>query len=215
MRIRAFVAATVLGVGLFAAPAAAQEEFPDHDTEECFEIIEGGGSVDECHEAPSPILPATNEVIWGVVSFVVLLALLWKFAYPGIRKGMDARTERIRESLESADTAKTEAQTVLDEYRSQLADARSEAGRIIEEARQQADALRRDQEGRLQAELAEMRQRAAADIDAAKAQAIADLRAEVADIAIGAAQVVVQRNLDRDTQLQLIENYINQVASSR
>jgi F0F1-type ATP synthase membrane subunit b/b' len=58
-----------------------------------------------------------------------------------------------------------------------------------------------------------MRERASADVEAAKTQAIADLRREVSSLAIGAAEVVVQRNLDRPTQEQLIENYINQVAS--
>ena len=69
---------------------------------------------------------------------------------------------------------------LLADYRAQLADAKAEAGRIIEEARQAADQIKRDQEARLQAELAELRTRAVADIDAAKAQAMADLRGEVA-----------------------------------
>ena len=67
---------------------------------------------------------------------------------------------------------------------------------------------------RAEAEIAEMRERAARDVEASKAQAIADLTGEVASLAIGAAEVVVQRNLDRDTQVALIENYINQVGSA-
>ena len=126
---------------------------------------------------------------------------------------MDARTERIRDDLSAADTAKSEAEQILEEYKEQLADARNESARIIEESRQQADALRRDQEQRLQTELAAMRERAAADVEAAKQQAVADLRREVSTLAIGAAELVVQRNLDRPTQEQLIENYINQLAS--
>jgi F-type H+-transporting ATPase subunit b len=104
---------------------------------------------------------------------------------------------------------------VLDDYKAQLHDARAEAGRIIEEARQAADRIKRDQESRLQTELAELRARAVADIESAKAQAVSDLRGEVARIAIGAAETVVQRNLDEATQTQLIEDYINQVAAQR
>lgn len=126
---------------------------------------------------------------------------------------MAARTERIQGDLDAAETAKSDAQQVLDDYKAQLADARNESARIIEESRQQADALRKDQEQRLQTELAQMRERAAADVDSAKQQAIADLRSEVASLAIGAAEVVVQRSLDRPTQEQLVENYINQVLS--
>ena len=51
-------------------------------------------------------MPANNELIWGTISFVVLLGLMWKFACPGIKKGMDGRTERIRNELEDADNAK-------------------------------------------------------------------------------------------------------------
>jgi len=193
--------------------ATSSESFANSAAEECSVLLAEGKSIDDCQKAPSPILPAKNELIWGTISFVVLFVLLWKLAWPGLKKSLDARAERIRDDLGAADTAKSEAEQVLDDYRAQLGDARNESGRIIEEARQQADALRRDQEQRLQTELAAMRERAAADVEAAKEQAIADLRREVTTLAIGAAEVVVQRNLDRPTQEQLIENYINQVAS--
>ena len=130
-----------------------------------------------------------------------------------MKKGLDGRSERIRSDLEAADSAKAEADHILDDYKAQLADARNESARIIEEARQAADALRSDQEQRLQTELAQLRERAAADIESAKRQAIADLRDEVAQLAIGAAEVIVQRNLDRDTQVRLVESYIEQVLS--
>jgi F-type H+-transporting ATPase subunit b len=226
--IGAFGLAGVLG---WAAPVHAQEEGDAaeeeiiHEAEqiaeenggteadaECIAILAGGGSVDDCQEAPNLILPATNELIWGAISFTVLLVLLSKFAWPGIKKGMDDRTERIRSDLAGAETAKEEAERVLVEYRAQLADAKAESSRIIEEARQQADALRREQEARVQTEIAGMRERGAADIESAKAQALADLRGEVAELAIGAAEVIVQRSLDRETQVQLVEQYIQSLA---
>ena len=187
---------------------------PSETNEECIKLLEDPAkTIDDCQKAPSPILPAKNEIIWGTISFVVLLVLLSKFALPGIKKAMEGRTERIKGDLDQAEQAKADAQAILDDYKAQLADAKNESARIIEEARQQADALKKDQEQRLQTELAEMRTRAAADVEAAKVQAIADLRSEVANLAIGAAEVVVQRSLDRETQLQLVEGYINQVAN--
>jgi len=207
------VGVTVLALG---GPARAQEAptttLKEHN-EECKKLLEKGKDVDDCQKAPSLILPATNELIWGGLSFAVLIFLVSKFAWPGMKKGMEGRTERIRGDLAAADGAKADAQRILDDYKAQLADAKNESGRIIEEARQQADALKKDQEQRLQTELTEMRARATADVEAAKNQAIADLRSEVADLAIGAAEVVVQRSLDRDTQRQLVETYIDQVAS--
>ena len=224
MRIRTLLAAGLLGVvGVLTVGSAAyaQEEEggsePEisHAAEECIHLLEGGNAEPEdCHEAPNPILPATNELIWGAISFTVLFVLLAKFAWPGMKQGLEARTERIRSDLAGAESAKEEAERVLSEYRAQLADAKTEAGRIVEEARQQADAVKRDQEARVQAEIAEMRERAAADVEGAKAQALADLRRDVADLAIGAAEVIVQRSLDHETQTQLVEQYIDSVASS-
>lgn len=186
-----------------------------HATEECIHILEEGGEPDDCQEAPSPILPATDELIWGIISFLLLLFLLWKFALPPLRKAMADRTERIRASVDAAESARAEAQSVLDEYRRQLEGARGEAGRIIEEARQTADAMRRDLQARAEAEIGEMRRRAAADVEAAKAQAVADLRAEVSALAISAAEIVVQRNLDRPTNAALVENFIRQVGAGQ
>ena len=203
------------------APAGAQEEAEgeestelDHAVEECIHELEEANSIDvNCQQAPNPLLPETNEIIWGTFGFLIVFAFLaWK-GIPAIKNTMDGRTERIRGDLEGAESAKAEAQSVLDEYRAQLADAKAEAGRIIEEARSAADDVRRDQAARLQTELAEMRERAGADVEAAKAQAIADLRGDVAELAIGAAEVVVGRNLDRDTQTQLVEQYIASVGN--
>jgi F-type H+-transporting ATPase subunit b len=221
VRIRTLLAALALALGglLAFAPAAhaavTQEEDLSPETEECIEHAEAENDPDACQEAPSLIAPAMDELLWGALGFVALFFILRKFAYPAIRQGMQARTERIRNDLEAAETARSEAQSVLDDYKAQLADARSEAGRIIEEARQAADALKRDHEARLQSELADLRARAVADIESAKAQAMSDLRGEVAQLAIGAAEAVVQRSLDADTQTQLVEDYINQVAAQR
>ena len=240
-RTRAMLASSLLAVGMvaFAPYASAQDkgdggmsaeeiEHVTHEAEllaqanggshadaECIPILLNGGSVDACQEAPSPILPATDELVWGIISFAVLLGLMWKFAFPAVKKGMEARTERIRGDLDAAENAKSEAVSVLDGYRAELAGAKSEAGRIIEEARTAADALKKDQAARLQDELAEIRARATADIESAKVQAIADLKGDVAQLAVGAASVVVHKNLDAATQTQLIEDYINQVASTR
>lgn len=197
------------------AEQVAEENGATHADVECIPILVEGGTVEDCQEAPNPLLPETNEIIWGAIGFAVVFFFLWKAGYPAIKKTMTERTERIRSEIESAEAQRAEADQVLADYRAQLADAKSEAGRIIEEARQAADAMKRDNEARLQAELAEMRQRAVADVEAAKGQALADLRSEVASLAVGAAEVVVQRSLDRDTQVQLIENYINQVGSQR
>jgi F-type H+-transporting ATPase subunit b len=189
-------------------------KFANSAAEECHTKLEQGATIDDCQQAPSPILPSTNEIIWGSISFTILFIVMWRFALPPVRKMMETREERIRGDLERAESAKGEAEGVLDEYRSQLADARNEASRILEEARQAADQMRRDLVARAESDAAELRGRAQEDIRLASERAMADLRNRVADLSIELAETIVKRNLDRDTQLQLIENYINEVGSN-
>ncbi|MEO7836524.1 MAG: F0F1 ATP synthase subunit B [Acidimicrobiales bacterium] len=225
MRIRALVAAAtlaVLSVVVVGGAATAQEEPPHEETEsrathageECIEILEKGGKATECHDAPSPILPEPKEIIWGAISFLVLLFAMTKFAYPAIKKSMDARTEKIRTNLNDAERVKTEADTVLEDYKRQMAEARNESSRIIEEARQTADQLRRDLMQRAEAEVAELRQRTREDIAAAQQRATADLQGRVGELAIELAGKVVEANLDREANMRLIETYIAQVGST-
>ena len=229
MRLRTILGGLLLAV-LFVvgvpSVASAAGESVGHCIIEAVHSLEGNeddpafvAQVEEeaenCQEAPNPILPELNEIIWGGLAFLILLFVLWKFALPPIRKTMDARTERIRNDLMQAEAARVEAEGVLARYQAQVADSRAEGQRIIEESRQAADALRADLERRAQADIAEIRQRAEADVEASKQQALADVRAEVASLALGAAERVVERSLDRDTQLQLIENYINSVGATR
>ena len=221
MRVRSAITSLVLvGVFVVGAPtvAIAQEsgvkkEIP-HESEECIHLLEEGKKPSACQESPSPIAPATNELIWGGLSFLVLLGVMWKFALPGVKKGMDGRTERIRESLDEAERTKSEAQRILEEYQLQLADAKNESARIIDEARQTAEQMRRDLMVRAEAEVNELRERNRQEIDAAQHRAIADLRSQVSELAIGAAEIVVQKNLDHDTNRALVERYIEQVGTN-
>ncbi len=209
--------ALVLGViaVLFLASPAAAEGDVSHAVHECVEMMEAANSIDvECQEAPSPILPEVNEIIWGAVGFFVVFGFLfWKGA-PAIKKTMNDRTEKIRGEIEGAEAAKAEADKVLATYHAQLADARNEAARILEEARQDADAVKQERIAAIQPEIDEMRARAAADIEASKAQALSELRGEITAIALGAAERVVERNLDDATNRALIDSYIDSVGAS-
>jgi F-type H+-transporting ATPase subunit b len=220
VRTRAWIAGlavVIFATIAFGGVAAAQESeptFANHAAEECHKLLEEGKKIDDCQEAPNPILPETNEIIWGSIAFVVLLGLMWKFALPQVRNMMETREEKIRSDLERAETAKSESEQVLEQYRGQLADARNEATRILEEARQAADQMRRDLVARAENDAADIRTRAQQVVQLTTERAMADLQRRVADLSIDLAEVIVKRNLDRDTQLQLIENYINEVGTS-
>lgn len=216
MRTRRLAATLALALAvLLAAPGVALAgEAPTKSAEECIHILEGGGKIDECQEAPNPILPETNELIWGAISFAVLFFLLWKFAFPPMNKALNDRSEKIRSSLDEAATVREEAQTILADYQRQLADAKGEAGRIIEEARETADSLKRDLTARAEAEAAEQRERNAQQIAAERERVMSELQSQVAGMAIELAEKVVEGSLDREANLRLIENYINSVGGN-
>ena len=210
--------------------AVAQEE--DHEEEsdagrqqEEDHAGEADGEEEELHtgteaeghgaEESNPILPATNELIYAILAFAVLFALMYTKAFPAVKKTMEARTNRIRDNLDEADRTRAEAQTILEDYQRQLADARNESSRIIEEARQTADQLRRDLMARAEADVAELRQRNTEELASAQERALADLRAQVATLAMDVAERVVQRNLDRETNQALVESFIRDVTSNQ
>src|SRR2546430_17503736 len=98
-------------------------------------------------------------MVGGGRAFVVLLLVMGKYALPPVRNMMKQREDRIRDDLERAEQARTEAEGELANYRRQVADARSEAARIIEEARQSADEVKRQIQAQAEADAGEARAR--------------------------------------------------------
>jgi len=219
--IRKILAA--VGIAVFvlavAAPAFAQESgtqphYANEAAKQCAEKLANGGSIDDCQKAPSPLLPAKNEIIWGSLAFLVLLGAMWKFGVPAVRNMEQAREDRIRTDLEGAEKAHAEAEAEKEQYLAQLADAKNESGRLIEEARQAAESVRTDLIARAETEANEIRARAQADIANQRNQAMAQLRTDVASLSIDLAGRIVERNLDSDTNRQLVDSFIDQVAGS-
>ncbi|HEY5887922.1 MAG TPA: F0F1 ATP synthase subunit B, partial [Acidimicrobiales bacterium] len=191
------------------AHAASEEEL----REECIHILEEGGEVDDCQEAPSPILPEPNELFWGALSFLVVFGALAKFGFPPLKKGLEDRAAKIQGDLDAAESAKAEVTSKAAEYDAKLAEARSEAARIIEEARQDADAYRAEKRTDADAEIARLKEQAQSDVESSKAQAITDIRGEVATLAIAAAEQVVGQSLDREANVALVEQFIDSVGA--
>ena len=211
------VAGIAVAVLFVAAPAYAQETTPKYANEaakQCAEKLAKGGSIDDCQKAPSPLKPANNEIIWGSAAFLVLLIAMWKFGVPAVKNMEKAREDRIRNDLEAAEQAKTEAETEKAQYLAQIAGAKDEAGRIIEEARQAAETVRSDLIAKAEADAQEIRNRAQADIANQRTQAMSQLRNDVAQLSIDLAGRIVERNLDNDTNRQLVDSFIDQVSRS-
>ena len=166
-------------------------------------------------EAPNGFLLSsdTNEVIWGSIAFFIILGLLiWK-AGPAIKTGLSSRTDRIAAELDDSAAAKAGAQTKLADVQRRIADAGNERQRILDDAAQTAASLKTQLQAKADQDAAELVARSVADVEASKGQALADLQADAASLAMGAAEAVVNRNLDAATQTDLIESYISQVGA--
>lgn len=163
--------------------------------------------------AKNPILPTINEMFWAAVVFMLLWALMRFVLLPPITRIMATRAEAIREDLRSAESAEAERAARLAEYEAGLAGARSEAVSIIEQARSEGDAERRVQISAAEAEVATLRSEAAAEIAGAKVRARAELTSSITDIAVGAAEAVVQKPIDRASQAALVEDYVSRSGS--
>jgi F-type H+-transporting ATPase subunit b len=171
-------------------------------------------ALNDCNKAPSLLTPAPSELIWGTIAFIIVALALIKFAFPAMRKGLQARTEKIRGDLESAERAREQAEEQRRQYEAKLAEARVEATQIVEAAHQDAERLRQELMARADAEAADARTRAQEDIQLATDRAISDLRTRVAGLSVDLAEQIVGRSLDRETQLALVESYIDSVGAS-
>jgi F-type H+-transporting ATPase subunit b len=165
-------------------------------------------------EEKNPILPDAAELIYGTIAFLLVFAVLAKFAFPAINKMLAERSGKIQGDLEKAEEARTQAQTELADYREQLVGARDEANRIIEEARKTADQLRRDLAAKAEQEAQATVVRAQEEIRAERDRVFQELRGQVGEIAVELAGRVVGRSLDASAHERLIDEYIDEVSSS-
>ena len=158
------------------------------------------------------ILPDTAELVWGIICFAIVATLLMWKVFPKLRETIEAREKTIQDSLESAESSKAEAQGQLDEYKKQLAEARSEANRIIEEARQSAEQVRKDLTAKAEKEAEAIVARAQEQIEAERSRTVQELQSSISDITIELAGKVVGRSLDGDTQREMVDAYIREVS---
>jgi F-type H+-transporting ATPase subunit b len=154
------------------------------------------------------LLPATPELIAGIIAFAIVFFFVWKWAVPALSSTLEDRQKAIGGQIEEAERAKLEAQSLLDDYRKQLADTRAKENEVIEAARQEGETLRTDIVARANAEAEQIVARAREDAANERARAVTAARAEVANLSIDLAERVVGENLDRATQLGLVERYI-------
>lgn len=157
----------------------------------------------------NPILPTANEFFWAAVTFLLLWLLMKYVLLPPLMKVMEERTKKRVEDLDAAYRAENQMEEAQERYDAALSGARAEAVAKIEAARREAEEYRQGQMAGAEADAAAARAAGAAEAADARAAAMAELRGSLADLAVGAAEAVVERPIDRQSQLQVIEDYIN------
>ena len=150
------------------------------------------------------------SMIVFLVTFLILLGILYVFAYKPILGVMDQRTDKIREGLEAADKAREEMARSQQDTQRQLTEARVEGQRLIEQARELAERYRVDERDRARQEADALITRARDDIQRERDAAVQELRSHFADLAMSAAERVIRRSLDRDAHSELIASVLEE-----
>ena len=184
------LAACSLSVFALAAPVIASEGAE----------AGGGGS--------ALITPHIGLIFWTLITFLLLLVLLSKFAWGPILGAMNAREEGIKGDLDRARKEREDAQRLLEEHRALVNLARKERAEAVEAGRRDAERLKAEilDEARKQRE--HLMKQAEMQIDAGLRQARAGLKSEAADLAIQAASKLMGKSLDDATQRRLVEDYL-------
>lgn len=165
--------------------------------------------------AQNPLLPATYDIVWSAVVFVILLVAFWKVFLPKMQAMLDARAEAIEGNIAKADEAQAKAEAALQEYTAQLASARAEAGEIREAARADATKIVAKAKEDATVEQARVVQHAQAQIEAERQSAAVSLRKDVGSLAIDLASGVVGESLSDDQKASaLVDRFLADLEAS-
>ncbi|WP_305789562.1 F0F1 ATP synthase subunit B [Symbioplanes lichenis] len=162
----------------------------------------------------NPIIPIWQEIVVGTVAFALLCFVLMKFVFPQMEKTFRARVDAIEGGIKRAEAAQAEANELLEQYRAQLAEARTEAARIRDEARADAEGIRSDV-------LAKAREESDRIINAGREQLatqresiVRELRSEVGTLAVDLASKIVGESLaDEARNRGTVDRFINELGA--
>ncbi|GAB3276902.1 F0F1 ATP synthase subunit B [Parasphingorhabdus pacifica] len=163
----------------------------------------------------NPIIPEPVEIVVGLIAFLILLFVLWKYAVPRFEKVYAERSERIEGGIARAEEAQAEAQRTLEQYKSQLAEARAEAARIRDDARAEGQQIVEEMRTQAQTESERIVTQGQAQLDAQRSQIVAELRADLGRQAVDLAGRVVGESLeDEARQRGTVDRFLDDLEST-
>lgn len=151
----------------------------------------------------------TGLIIWTTLTFGVLLVILRAYAWKPILSNLETREETIRQSLERAEEAKREAERILEENKKNLAKAEEMAQHVLREARELAEKISAESTSRAKIEGDKLIANARDEIERDKQLAMIQLHGLVVELAIKAAEKILDETIDEPRQKKLVENFIN------
>ncbi|MCI0707776.1 MAG: F0F1 ATP synthase subunit B [Ignavibacteriae bacterium] len=153
-------------------------------------------------------------IVWTIVTFVLLAAVLAKFAWKPLLQSLHEREDKISSALEQSEKARAEAAELLKQNERNMARAEEEYQKAIREGKALAEKLKDEivnkAKQQAQREVQMAKEEIQRDIDAAKQQ----LRTEVADLAISAAEKILDETLDQQKHKKLVDSFLNQMKAS-
>lgn len=160
-----------------------------------------------------PMLLSVNPglIIWQLLIFVILLFVLRKIAWKPLLTALNSREEGIKDTISQAENLKKEAEQLIEVNKKNLAEANAQSMKIINDAKEVANKMRDDILQKSQEESRRMIEQAKLEINQEKETAMSDLRSEVSDLAIKAAEKILNENLDETKQRKIVDDFINQI----
>ncbi|WP_188389890.1 F0F1 ATP synthase subunit B [Priestia taiwanensis] len=157
----------------------------------------------------------TGDIIFQLVTFLILLALLKKYAFGPLMGIMKEREQHISSEIESAERNHVESKQLLEEQRALLKEARVEAQELIERAKKQAEDQKEGIIAAAKAEAVSMKEAAVTEIQSEKVQAITALQKQVASLSVLIASKVIEKELKEEDQAALVQQYIKEAGEAR
>jgi len=164
-------------------------------------MAEGGG-------AQALITPHIGTFFWTLLTFVVMLLILRKFAWGPLLGALNDRESSIRESIDKARSDRDEAEAMLKQQEDLLAQARRERSAALEEGRRDAETLKAEILQEAQTHREQMMKQTEVQVQAGLQQARGEFRAQAANLAIQAAEKLIRSSMDEATQRRLVEEYL-------
>jgi len=163
----------------------------------------------------SPILPLWQEIAVGGVAFAVLCFVLMKFVFPRMEDAFKARVDAIEGGLKRAEDAQAEANKLLEQYKAQLAEARTDAAKIRDDARADGEQIRQEIQVRAREESDRIIAAGREQLNAERQQIVRELRAEVGTLAVDLAGRIVGESLaDEARRRGTVDRFLSELEST-